>query len=261
MIQWPLAVGLSALVSLAAWRLRTLTVGGALAAFVVGLTILIGTGWPGGAALAAFFAGSSTVSRATESHQAAWVDARGNRRDPWQVAANGGMAAVGGLIGLSWPGLGLSVVICSLAAAAADTWATSVGALSPRDPMHVLRPVRVPRGTSGAVSLIGTLGGLAGAAVVGAGAVLAGAPRALVPMGLAIGMLGMMADSILGATLQGRFRCPRCQLQSERRRHRCGKETELTGGWRWLGNDGVNAIATVLAGAAGAVCWLLGSSP
>lgn len=261
MIQWPVAFGLAALVSLAAWRLRTLTGGGALAACVVGLAVLAGTGWPGGAALAAFFAGSSAVSRATESRQAPWVDARGNRRDPWQVTANGGMAAVGGLIGLTWPALGLSVVTCSLAAAAADTWATSVGALSPRDPVHVLRLFRVPRGTSGAVSLIGTLGAMAGAALVGGATILAGAPRALFPVALAFGVLGMMADSVLGATLQGRFRCPRCQLHSERRRHRCGTETELIGGWRWLGNDGVNAVATILAGAAGAVCWALASSP
>jgi uncharacterized membrane protein len=67
----------------------------------------------------------------------------------------------------------------------------------------------------------------------------------------------MLLDSLLGARLQGRFHCDRCDLPSERPVHRCGTPTRRTSGLRHLGNDGVNAIANALAGAAGATWWAL----
>jgi uncharacterized membrane protein len=63
----------------------------------------------------------------------------------------------------------------------------------------------------------------------------------------------MMTDSLIGATLQGRFFCPACKLQSERRIHRCGAPTVPTGGWPSLTNDGVNFLATALAGLIGSI--------
>jgi uncharacterized protein (TIGR00297 family) len=255
MISPLLAAVLSAVLSLAGWRARFLTPSGAGAAFAVGLSVLAGTGWVGGAVLAAFFLSSSTVSRLTESRQSRRLDPKGNRRDPWQVAANGGVAAVGGLVGWLSGEMGLWIVTASLAAAASDTWATSLGALSRRDPVDVVRWRRVPTGASGGVSIAGTLGGLAGAALVAGTAVAAGGPASLFLPAVALGMTGMVADSVLGATVQGRFHCPSCGTDTERRRHRCGTVTEHTGGWRWLGNDGVNALATGLAGCAAAGWW------
>jgi uncharacterized protein (TIGR00297 family) len=261
----PLLAGLLATgVAIAASLAGALTRPGGLAAALVGWAVLAGTGWPGGAALAAFFVSSSLVSRLTERRQPAWVDAKGNRRDQWQVLANGGVAAVGGFLGFVDPGMGLWIVAASLAAAAADTWATSLGALSQGDPWHVTRWTRVPKGASGAVSMVGTLGGVAGASVVASAPVLACSlfpvPCSLsrVPwlMVATLGVFGMLTDSVLGATLQARFRCPACQIQSERPVHRCGTPTILTGGYRWLGNDAANALATTAAGVAGAAWYL-----
>jgi len=250
-----LAAALSALFSALGWMGRSLTAAGAGTAFLVGLAVLAGTGWAGGAALAVFFISSSAVSRLAERWPAGVLDAKGNRRDPWQVAANGAAAALGGLLALQVPEAGLWVVTASLAAAASDTWATSVGALSRTDPLDLVRWRRVPRGTSGGVSLIGTGGGVAGAALVAAAPVAAGAPGGLFLPAFLIGTAGMMADSLLGATVQGRFRCPSCRQPSERTRHRCGTTTEHTGGCRWLGNDGINAIATGTAGLGALLCW------
>jgi uncharacterized membrane protein len=68
-------------------------------------------------------------------------------------------------------------------------------------------------------------------------------------------MLGMLADSILGAAVQGRFHCDACDLSTERRLHRCGRPTRLTGGISWLNNDAVNALATLAAALAGYAAW------
>jgi uncharacterized protein (TIGR00297 family) len=250
------ALLLATIVACAAWRLSALTGGGTLAAIAVGTAILWGTGWAGGAALLVFFAGSSAVSRLTAHATPAWVDARGNERDAVQVFANGGMALLGGL----WAGhdlvVGLAIVTGSLAAAAADTWATSFGGLSGSMPrlIHSGRPV--PVGTSGGVSLPGTIGGIVGAVLVAGAAGLMVGSRELIWLGTAVGVAGMMADSLLGATLQGRFRCVPCQLPSERVTHRCGVRTEPVGGVAWIGNDAVNLLATMLAGGAG---WFLAS--
>jgi uncharacterized protein (TIGR00297 family) len=246
---------LSAAAALAGWRARALSGGGAWTALLVGVVILGGAGWPAAAALGAFFVTASLVSRLAEHRQPEWVDARGTRRDPWQVLANGGAAMAGGLVAWQGGDAGLWIAVPALAAASADTWATSLGAFSRHDPVLIVSGRRVARGASGGVSLPGTAGGLVGAALVGGAAVAVGGPPALGLAATALGVLGMVADSVLGATVQGHFHCPACDVRSERRRHRCGTPTRPTGGWRWLGNDGVNLVATALAGVAGLGWW------
>ena len=243
----------SAGVAAAAWRAQALTGAGAVTAWVVGTLVLAGTGWAGGAVLAAFFVSSSAVSRLAPAPPG--LDPKGERRDPRQVAANGAVAAAVALVGLEEPPLGLWLLTGTLAAAAADTWATSLGALSSTDPRSIVGGRRVPRGTSGGITLMGSLGALAGAALVAGTAVVAGGPAALLGAGTLVGFLGMAADSLLGATLQARFRCPACDRASEWPVHRCGTPTRLEGGLRWLDNDAVNFASTALAAVLAFAAW------
>jgi uncharacterized protein (TIGR00297 family) len=245
----------SAGVALIAWRARTLTPSGALAAWTVGLLVLRGTGWQGGAVLAAFFVSSNLVSRIHPSPTAPDLDPKSDRRDLWQVYANGGAAAVGAGVGLIDSALGIWLVTATLAAAAADTWATSVGVSSRMLPRLIWSGRTVPPGSSGGMTPAGTAGAAAGALIVAAtGAVAAGLPI-LLPVGTLIGFFGMVADSTLGALLQGRFRCPACDVASEWRVHRCGVATIREGGIAWLNNDGVNFVATALAGGVAVLAW------
>jgi uncharacterized protein (TIGR00297 family) len=256
------AGGLSAFAAFAGVVAGALTPTAGVMAAGVGTAIGIGTGWPGLLALGAFFVTASTVSILAERFQPGWSDAKGNRRDPRQVLANGGVAAVAGLVGLVLSReAALWIVVPSLAAASSDTWATAVGALSRRDPMHLVRRTRVPKGTSGGVSLIGTAGGILGAAVVAFTPRVAGAPLSLCLAAFALGILGMVADSMLGGTVQGRYFCPECRLPSERPVHRCGIRTRPAGGKPWLDNDGVNLLATLFAGLAGLGWWGVCCSP
>jgi uncharacterized protein (TIGR00297 family) len=62
----------------------------------------------------------------------------------------------------------------------------------------------VPPGTSGAVSLEGTVAGVAGAAVLGAlGVALQLAPGSTLPAIVAGAVAGSLAESVMGATLEG----------------------------------------------------------
>lgn len=215
--------------------------------------MLGGTGWAGGAVLAAFFVSSSLVSRLAPAPTE--LDPKGDRRDARQVAANGGAAAVLALLGRHHAELGLWLVTGTLAAAAADTWATSIGGLSRTPPRSIAGWRPVPRGTSGGITVAGSLGAAAGAALVSAVAVAVGGAGALLPVGTLVGFLGMATDSILGATLQARFHCAACDRPSEWPVHRCGAPTTHRGGMAWLDNDAVNAAATGLAAALAFAAW------
>src|SRR5262245_10294523 len=135
-----LSIGIAVL----AWRFRALTGDGALAAVAVGTTILAATGWPGFAVLGTFFGSSTLVSRLAATTAKDPTEPGPEIRDKWQVLANGGFAAIGALADLWIPGLGLWLVTATLAAAAGDTWATSLGALSPRPPKDILSGKVVP---------------------------------------------------------------------------------------------------------------------
>jgi len=234
-------------IALAALFARALSPGGAIAAALVGTAVLSGTGWAGGLALGGFFLGGTLVSRSLSDPSVEQFDAKGTRRDAGQVLANGGPAAIGALLGS--PGM----VVASLAAAAADTWATSLGATSSRPPRLITTGRPVPPGTSGALSWPGTAGGLLGAATVGAVAALAFASPKLFSVALGVGLGGMLLDSLLGAAIQARFSCPTCGVLCERPVHRCGTRAVHVYGWRWCSNDMVNALATSAAGIAGAL--------
>jgi len=216
--------------------------------------VLGGTGWAGGLALAAFFVPSTLVSRLAVP-PAEGLDPKGHRRDARQVAANGGVAALLALLGRHDAALGLWLVTATLAAAAADTWATSIGSRSRAAPRRILDWQPVARGASGGVTLLGCLGGAAGAALVSAAAALAAGVPALLPVGTLVGFLGMAVDSVLGAGAQARYRCPVCRRPSEWPVHRCGTRTVHEGGIPWLDNDAVNLAATATAAGLAFLAW------
>ncbi|HYK83241.1 MAG TPA: DUF92 domain-containing protein [Gemmatimonadales bacterium] len=217
-----------------------LTRDGVVAALGVGLMVTWGLSWRGLGVLAAFFVSGSLLTR--------FAEGRGARRNARQVIANGGTAAVAALFG-SW-----TAAVGALAAATADTWATEIGAFSPVSPRLISTGRRVTRGTSGAITVLGTLGGVMGAALI------AGLAQVLHPRASALGfaraagagVTGMVVDSVLGATAQGQYACPACHARFEHRGVVCHAPVRLVGGARWLDNDAVNLAATV-CGAAAAV--------
>lgn len=236
------------------WRARALTGDGALAATAVGATVLARGGWPAAAALVVFFVTSSALSRfkaREKARRGVLVQAKGGRRDAWQVLANGGAAAA--CVGLAGR-RGAGGYLGALATAGADTWATELGLLAARRPRSILSLRPVPPGTSGGVTPEGTLASLAGAATAGAawtamewlqsGHRPGDAVRGIVRTALA-GTAGALIDSLLGATVQGAYWCPRCHEPTETRFHaRCGEAASLVRGVPWITNDVVNALAT-----------------
>jgi uncharacterized protein (TIGR00297 family) len=247
-----LAIG----VAFAAYRARSLSRSGALAAALTG-TIIFGLGgWQWAVLLLVFFISSSLLSRLFSKRKSGVNEKfdKGSQRDAGQVLANGGLAAL--MAGLHfflpsalWPWL---VFTASLAAVNADTWATELGVLNPSAPRLITTGHPVEKGTSGGISLAGSLAALCGAGLIAAFAMgvrpLAGSLLVFSLITLA-GLLGAMFDSLLGATLQAIYTCPTCHKETERHPlHTCGTATSRLRGLRWLNNDLVN-LGCALAGA------------
>jgi uncharacterized protein (TIGR00297 family) len=244
---------LAVVIAYAAYRARSLSRSGAWAAVLVGTVIFGLVGWRWAVLLLTFFISSSLLSRAFKKRKRGLNEkfSKGSQRDAGQVFGNGGLATLfAGLSfffpGEAWPWLAFAA---SLAAVNADTWATELGVLSPHPPRMLTNLTKVvEKGTSGGVSLFGTLAALAGSALIG---VLAGAltPQPAGPLnGLALtlwvtaaGLAGSLVDSFLGATIQAIYTCPACQKETERHPlHTCGTPTTLKRGWDWFDNDWVN---------------------
>ena len=114
---------------------------------------------------------------------------------------------------------------------------------------------RVPPGTSGGMSGVGTAGAALGAlSVVGVALLVTGVGKSAWPWAagmVAAGVVGSLADSVLGATLQARFRAPDGSLTE--RPEAGGVALPLAAGQRWLTNDGVNLACTTVGAGLGAV--------
>jgi uncharacterized protein (TIGR00297 family) len=232
------------------WRLGWLTRSGTIAACLIGTAVLNFGGIRWAAVLLAFVATGSVLTLAGRSRKTQ-PEHRGGGRSAVQVVATGGVAAA---VSVVW-GLDLgpealrallpAAFLGSVAAAAADTWATELGMLAGGEPRLITTGRRVPPGISGGVTLRGSGAGLGGAwliALVGAW----GDHRLIVAV-LAAGVLAMLFDSVLGATVQASYRRLDGALIEEPE----GGAT-LMRGVPWINNPMVNFLATIFGAAAAA---------
>ncbi len=180
-----LALSVSLAVSIGAWAFGWITPGAALMVFFMGTVVILRLGWFWTLPPVLFLAVGSLLS-----------GGRRARRDALQVLANGGMATLWAL--LAEPGAYLTALTVGFA----DTVATEVGTrLSPR--AYLITDLRkVPPGTSGGVSLPGTLAGLGAALLMLTFLILSGVGHPI-PF-LLSATVGLFSDSLIGATLESR---------------------------------------------------------
>lgn len=94
-------------------------------------------------------------------------------------------------------------MLAALAEATADTVSSEIGQAFGGKPFMLTTLRRVPPGTDGAISLTGTLAGIAAAAIIAAtGAPALGMSPAACAIAFAAGVAGLFFDSLLGATVE-----------------------------------------------------------
>ncbi|MEO9263145.1 MAG: DUF92 domain-containing protein, partial [Candidatus Baltobacteraceae bacterium] len=243
---------LAAAVATFAYRARALSLSGAIAAFVVGSITFGAGGWPATFVLLAFFIPSTAFSAIGRKEKRTLASAgKHGARDAFQVAANGGVAALALLLSPRFGAVALAAFAGAFAAASADTWGTEIGTLARAKPRSILTFRPVERGLSGGVTLQGSLAEIAGAACVALVAASTHIAPAL-PVFLG-GAAGALVDSILGAGAQALRFCPACDRACETNPHACGTPTSLRRGVAWIENDAVNFAATACGAALAAV--------
>ena len=247
-----LGLALALLIAALAYQRGTLSFSGAVSATIVGTLIFAVGGFAWAILLIAFFVTSSALShyQARAKEPLAEKFQKGQRRDLGQVLANGGWGALLALAYAFAPQPILFVAfVGAMATVNADTWATELGVLSKTVPRLITNGRMVAIGTSGGITPFGTFVALGGALLIG---VLAFATRLeigdwrLIPIGTLAGLVGSLFDSLLGATVQAIYYCDFDQKETESAIHRCGRPTHLLRGWRWLDNDWVNFLASVV---------------
>lgn len=177
---------------------------GALGGFVVGAAIYACLGLQGFAILALFVVCGSALTRlGYRCKQGRGIaQSRGGRRGARNALANCGVAvACAFLATLTSSEIFAASFVASLGAAFADTAESEVGQLARRAPRVITTLRKAPPGTDGAVSMPGTLAGIAAAvltAFLGLAVGLLAEPGAALVVASAA-FLGTVADSLVGA--------------------------------------------------------------
>jgi uncharacterized protein (TIGR00297 family) len=117
--------------------------------------------------------------------------------------------------------------IGSIATATADTLASEVGVVE--QPRLITTLKKVPPGTDGGISIVGTAAGIIGSGVIGVSAYILGIfpdPYTTLKIAIIAGTVGCFVDSILGAVLERR---------------------------NYISNEYVNLIATITGAALGII--------
>jgi len=256
---------LALLVAYLGWRARALSVSGAWAAVLTGGLIFGLGGLPWAVLLLTFFISSSALSKAFSRRKAVLNEkfSKGSQRDWEQVLANGGLGVGLVLAYTLFPDKDWIWVafVGAMAAVNADTWSTEVGVLSRKPPRLITTGKVVESGTSGGITLVGSLAAFLGSLLVGSVAALV-FPVLNIPWLIAAGSIGglagSLADSLLGASVQGIYTCPSCGKETERHPlHSCGSQTHHLRGWRWVNNEVVNFSCSLVGALIAVALWSL----
>jgi uncharacterized protein (TIGR00297 family) len=138
----------------------------------------------------------------------------------------------------------LLMAAVSMAIATSDTWSSEIGTALGGSTYDIRNGKKIPPGISGGISLAGTLGGLAGACLSSLIALIVFGSLSESHMLLVTlaGFAGMLADSVLGAVFQQKFK----DEASGHWQDQASDAYAATKGLSWMTNDTVNVISNLL---------------
>lgn len=265
------------------YRKKSLTASGSISAFFVGWCMM-SCGFVFGIILIAFYYSSSKWSKWRKSVKLKMEQGEENGRNWKQVLGCSGCSVVVALAYVygnweNWPDslpidfkkyYAQSYLMCCFlghyACCNGDTWASEIGVFSKEDPILITKwwtNTRVPRGTNGGISKLGTLASMAGGGFIGMVYCLYSVSAfgvdwmewRVIVLGAWAGTFGSILDSILGATIQITL----YDVERKQIVHAKGDKVKVYGGYDVLTNEQVNLVSTVVITLASGVVgeWLL----
>ncbi|MGQ9478757.1 MAG: DUF92 domain-containing protein [Thermoproteota archaeon] len=260
------------LLAIATYASRSMTFSGILASVGIGVLVLFLGGWNPFIMLLSFLIIGVffTKYKHKEKSPGTLAQEKGGVRTWVNVLANGGPAAIPVIFEyFYWMEFFSIFFLTAVCSATADTLATEIGLLSRSKPRLITNPwKKVEKGVSGGVTVVGTVAGLLGSFSLSLVAFLtcsAGVPgillsiKSLLKMVLISslgGFLGMIIDSLLGATVQAIYVSKADGMLYEDPR-KCFGEAILVKGVRHIGNNAVNFISCLSAGLIGASIYFI----
>ncbi|WP_128894740.1 DUF92 domain-containing protein [Longirhabdus pacifica] len=266
LLKFIIGASCSMVVSLLAIQLSMLSMSGAWAAVIVGTGMFTFGNLPWYGTLLSFFISSSLLSkwRKKQKRKAERMYEKTGKRDALQVLANGGLGLVFCVLYyfFSYEWL-IAAFLGTMATVNADTWATEIGGIS-KNPRSVKTWKHVPAGTSGAVSTLGLFASVLGSlwiamtyfllsVVINIEDSLSLFVITMCSMG---GFVGALSDSIIGSRWQAQYRCTVCLEKMEKKSH-CGQPNDCISGMKWLNNDMVNVISSLIGAFVSVTVYML----
>ena len=251
---WPMVIVVLTVtvIAIGAYFARALTAGGALCAFVMGVTVFWTTRAEGFLLFMLFFLSCNVVgkiSKRLRKGKTEIAEKKGHRRDVMQVVANGLMTTIAALL---WFFTSKTVALIMFGAAVAeatsDTFAGEVGRLSKSGPVSIRNFRPVPVGMSGGVTFLGMVGAFLSSAMIAFCWYIwfQGVSVYAAVLVCLMGFAGAVMDSYLGASVQAHYVDPDTGMLTEND-EKDGRKLELAQGIRWVDNDMVNLMSNVFS--------------
>ncbi|MEO7296008.1 MAG: DUF92 domain-containing protein [Candidatus Limnocylindria bacterium] len=206
-VSLPIALLLNIAVAIAGYFARAVSRSGGVAGTLIGTVILVTTGWNGWALLLLTFGFAVVATRLGSRRKAALgiEEEHGGRRGAGNAIANTGIAAAAALISvLSYAHKpGLLAFAAALIAGSSDTVASEIGKAWGKRTWLVTTRDRVKAGTPGAMSLEGTMAGVAAATLLAALAWALDLVGREAILAIAVGAtMGSLLESIIAARFE-----------------------------------------------------------
>jgi uncharacterized protein (TIGR00297 family) len=243
---------LSSLISILSFKFKFLNTGGTIAIFLLAMVIFGLGGWKWTVPILVFFLFSSLLSKLKGNKPAIaekYIE-KSTPRNHIQVLANGGAGGILVILNYFFPlELFYVVFVSSIAAVCADTWSTEIGTFKQAATVNILSFKKIQQGMSGGISFPGTIGGVLGASIIAFSSLLWLGLKHInyVIFIIFAGIIGNLFDSILGASLQAKYKCNICSIITEKSFH-CGQNSLLIKGFNIINNDVVNFATAAVGG-------------
>jgi len=251
---------LSSSISIYAFKKRSLSKSGTLSAILLGSLLYLFGGFYFFALMISFFISSSLLTKfkKNKKEELEIMHEKTGNRDYTQVFSNSFAAIVYAFL---YYITSMHVFILAFAtvfsATNSDTWASELGVLSKKRPFSILNGKILQRGMSGGITSLGTLASFFGALLVSFVFVVGyvfkfngikGFKDIIVSFILILtgGFLGSIIDSILGASIQGIYENIKTKQITEKRFEN-GMENKLIRGFKFINNNMVNFLSSLLA--------------